>query len=333
MHLGTLLTVLVLISFLCADYLRRRKFKVPKGKFYSSNQTPTIMLTLLTGLKLPPGPTGKPIVGSFFGLHKVLGQNLMYQWREKYMVNALFQQIIEIAQELFEKRGALYSDRPSFPMALLLAWDYSVPIMRYGDWWRRHIRAFQQFFNSRAVSSFEPIKLKARQEILKNLPDTPEKFPEHIRHATGRIIMDNRANPDYSFVSSSLERLKKLKDPLPNEEVVIRNVAGTAYGGGATTSFATLLQAVVASILYPEAQEKVYEELDTVIGDRLPTLADRKNLPYVNAFIYEVLRWRPVVPLGVPHTVLEDDVYGEYFIPRGSIIIADSWYDELNTIF
>lgn len=51
--------------------------------------------------------------------------------------------------------------------------------------------------------------------------------------------------------------------------------------------------------LYPEVQRKAQEELDRVVGtDRLPRLADRPNLPYIEAIIKEVLRWNPVSPLG-----------------------------------
>jgi hypothetical protein len=30
--------------------------------------------------------------------------------------------------------------------------------------------------------------------------------------------------------------------------------------------------------------------------------------------------------LGVPHLNMEDDVYGEYFIPKDSIVISNLWY-------
>jgi len=51
--------------------------------------------------------------------------------------------------------------------------------------------------------------------------------------------------------------------------------------------------------LYPEVQRKAQEELDRVIGKgRLPTIADRPNLPYIEAVIKELLRWNPVAPLG-----------------------------------
>ena len=50
---------------------------------------------------------------------------------------------------------------------------------------------------------------------------------------------------------------------------------------------------------YPEVQNKCQEELDRVIGrSRMPTLADRDNLPYICATVREMLRWRPLLPLG-----------------------------------
>jgi cytochrome P450 len=51
--------------------------------------------------------------------------------------------------------------------------------------------------------------------------------------------------------------------------------------------------------LYPNIQKRAQEEIDRVVGrDRLPTFADRYNLPYLEAIIWEILRWNPVGPLG-----------------------------------
>ena len=59
---------------------------------------------------------------------------------------------------------------------------------------------------------------------------------------------------------------------------------------------------LVACLLHPEAQKKARYEIDAVVGrDRLPAFEDRSRLPFVDAMCKEVLRWRPVVPLGTSH--------------------------------
>ena len=71
----------------------------------------------------------------------------------------------------------------------------------------------------------------------------------------------------------------------------------------------------------PATQQKAQEELAIVVGlSRLPTIDDIVSLPYLQAVVFEVMRWLPVLPLGVPHRALEDDEYGGYFIPAGTIV-------------
>jgi cytochrome P450 len=83
--------------------------------------------------------------------------------------------------------------------------------------------------------------------------------------------------------------------------------------------------------MYPEIQKAAREELDAVVGpDRLPTFEDYESLPYIHAIIMECSRWIPVVPLGVPHRVIKDDYYKEYFIPEGTIVLAVSNMDSID---
>lgn len=63
----------------------------------------------------------------------------------------------------------------------------------------------------------------------------------------------------------------------------------------------------VAILRDPNVQTKAQDELDTVIGrERLPTFEDRPGLPYINAICREILRWRPVVPLGTSNPSLRN---------------------------
>jgi len=37
------------------------------------------------------------------------------------------------------------------------------------------------------------------------------------------------------------------------------------------------------------------------------------------------MRWRPVTPIAVPHSLTQDDVYNGYRLPKGSVIIGNAW--------
>jgi cytochrome P450 len=56
---------------------------------------------------------------------------------------------------------------------------------------------------------------------------------------------------------------------------------------------------VVAVLLRPEVQTMAQKELDAVTRrERLPEFEDRLKLPFVDAICKEVIRWKPVAPLG-----------------------------------
>src|SRR5712672_3356739 len=67
----------------------------------------------------------------------------------------------------------------------------------------------------------------------------------------------------------------------------------------------SILSFVVAVLVRSDIQTRVQEQLGAVTGrERLPTFEDRPRLPFVEAVCKEVLRWRPVTPLGEYHRVL-----------------------------
>ncbi|KAI0050256.1 cytochrome P450 [Auriscalpium vulgare] len=110
------------------------------------------------------------------------------------------------------------------------------------------------------------------------------------------------------------------------EERAIVEALGTLFLAGAGSTTHSLRAFFLMLARYPAIQERAQAELDAVTGGtRLPSFEDRPNLPYVNALCKEVLRWRMVAPSGVPHASMEDDVYEGYFIPKGSMIIANAW--------
>ena len=100
-----------------------------------------------------------------------------------------------------------------------------------------------------------------------------------------------------------------------------------------------MLTLLIACMVHPEAQERARDQIDAVVGrERLPSFEDRSRLPFVDAMCKEVLRWRPLLPLGtvpsfeglkqfidalpwfvaVPHAATEDGIYEGFFIPKGA---------------
>ncbi|KAF7374534.1 O-methylsterigmatocystin oxidoreductase [Mycena sanguinolenta] len=130
-----------------------------------------------------------------------------------------------------------------------------------------------------------------------------------------QLIKEMREAP-FNFVKQNMRDgtdstsvMARLLEENRYDEDAIKDVAGAAYAGGADT-----------------IQKKAQTEIDTVIGtDRLPKFEDRPSLPFVEALYREVMRWKPVVPLGMPHTNTTDDVYNGYFIPKGTTVISNIW--------
>ncbi|KAI0042142.1 cytochrome P450 [Auriscalpium vulgare] len=94
--------------------------------------------------------------------------------------------------------------------------------------------------------------------------------------------------------------------------------------GAISTMFAETFFLMLA--LYPDVQARAQAELDAITGgERLPSFTDRPALPYIEAVCKEILRWKVAVPIGVPHATSEDDIFDGYFIPKGTLVIANAW--------
>ncbi|KAH7194512.1 cytochrome P450, partial [Fusarium oxysporum] len=103
-------------------------------------------------------------------------------------------------------------------------------------------------------------------------------------------------------------------------------ISGTLLEAGSDTTSSTLYAFVQAMLLYPEIQRKAQDEIDKVVGKRMPTMDDEQSLQYVRACMKETLRWMPTTILGaVPHAVTQDDTYNGYLIPKGAGVLNNVW--------
>ncbi|KAJ7937382.1 cytochrome P450 [Mycena leptocephala] len=150
---------------------------------------------------------------------------------------------------------------------------------------------------------------------LNQLVEQPYSFVKHQMAAGTAPI---------SFTSTLLEP----KQLTAEEEFDIKWSSASLYSAGADTTVSAVNAFFLAMALYPAVQAKAQREIDAMVGgDRLPTFADREDLPYVDALVKEVCRYslttrfflsvRVNAPSGVPHRATRDDVYEGHFIPKG----------------
>ncbi|XP_072125186.1 cytochrome P450 2H2-like isoform X2 [Mobula birostris] len=103
-----------------------------------------------------------------------------------------------------------------------------------------------------------------------------------------------------------------------HENNLIYTVADLFAAGMETTS-TTLRWVMLLMMKYPQIQEKVHDEINTVIGSqRFPRTEDRKNLPYTNAVIHEIQRFANILPLNLMHSTTEDLNFKGYFLPKST---------------
>ncbi|KAG6907564.1 hypothetical protein DXG01_008446 [Tephrocybe rancida] len=106
----------------------------------------------------------------------------------------------------------------------------------------------------------------------------------------------------------------------------VKWIATSGFGAGLDVMVACLSQFIMAMALNPKAQSQAQKEIDEVIGhDRFPEFSDRESLPYMECIFKETLRWGTPAPLSVPHRLVQDDIYNDYLLPKGTICIGNIW--------
>jgi cytochrome P450 len=143
--------------------------------------------------------------------------------------------------------------------------------------------------------------------FLMDLPEwlSPAKAWERQRSRTESKwfqVMQNQVREDSAVNSAKPSWMKMFLDApkLFNFSSDMEGAYAVGMHGiaGALTIAAPMQAFCLAMCHYPEYLPMLQEELDRVCPDRLPTNADKPELPFLRAVIRECMRWRPPVPTG-----------------------------------
>ncbi|KAI9457534.1 cytochrome P450 [Russula earlei] len=352
------------------------------------------------GIPYPPGPPPLPLIGNLFDIPKEFAWLQFSALAKKYgdvISFRVFGQVIVVlntskaTKELFEKRGEIYSDRPTVPFHEMMEWQWNVPLARYTDYWRQARKLLDRGLRPGAIAAYRPLQETKARVLLTQLLENSNEWEAHLGYLLGTLIMGmgygyevqgpNDRKIDVArkvarlgadtvlpgaLLVNDLPFLRYIPEWLPwfsykplaryghdiGQEVLHAPMAfvkegildgtaqpslaleglqeienlGVAERKQAEEVLAGALGTMYAGLLHPDIQKMAQQELDAVTKrERLPTFEDRPALPFVDAICKEVLRWRPVVPLAIPHSTTKDDVYEGFFIPKGTMVFGNVW--------
>ncbi|KAF8178132.1 cytochrome P450 [Mycena galopus ATCC 62051] len=182
--------------------------------------------------------------------------------------------------------------------------------------------------------------------FLVDLVPTLRNFPLLSHHKAGRegyAKIQRLINRPFQYVQKQIENgtarpsltldcienyssLNEMAVSDEEKDHTIRWAAGCMYAAGGESTYATIMNFILACVHFPEVLKKAQAEVDSVVGvGRLPTLQDRPSLPYIEATVKEALRWRPALPVSIAREADKADVYNGYFIPEKSLIVPNVW--------
>ncbi|KAI0313067.1 cytochrome P450 [Amylostereum chailletii] len=148
---------------------------------------------------LPPGPKPIPLMGNIFDMPTSCEWETFSRWGQIYgelvYVTIFGRRMVilntaEVANDLLEKRSAIYSDRPNFPLVDLAGHStFNFGFMPYGKRWQlcRHLFASQ--FGRTTANVVESCQFAA-SSLLQNLLRDPGDLVNHLRLHSGQLILD-----------------------------------------------------------------------------------------------------------------------------------------------
>ncbi len=138
-----------------------------------------------------------------------------------------------------------------------------------------------------------------------------------------RLIAERRANPADTgdLLSMLLHATDTEGDGLGMSDQQLRDEAITLFIAGHETTANALTWTWLLLARHPQAETRLHEEVDRVLGDRLPVMDDLPALPFARAIIAESMRLYPPAYI-VGRRALQPYHVGGYDFPARTIFLA-----------
>lgn len=148
---------------------------------------------------LPPGPPSDPIIGHFRIAPTERAELRYEQWSRETKSDVIYLNIIgqsivvlnsaKSAVDLMDKRGSIYSDRPSFDFLLESGWADNIGFLSTGPQFRRHRKIFQNAFSPANIVQYCGKQETLAQLLLGQIVQRPEHWRDSVKRYSASLIL------------------------------------------------------------------------------------------------------------------------------------------------
>jgi len=164
--------------------------------------------------------------------------------------------------------------------------------------------------------------------------DLLDKFFEEMKSIVDKHIDEAEEKFRNGFdgedvISEYLRGMKEHEnDPdSPFWKGALRQNVNDLFGAGSDTVFNMLRWTVFLMARYPELVREMRDQIDTVTSKgEMVSLARKAELPLIEAFTTEALRYSSMIILNVQRAAAENTEINGYFIPKGTIVQVVNLY-------
>ena len=147
-----------------------------------------------------------------------------------------------------------------------------------------------------------------------------ERWRSYITSALESIVDVDEEDSFYKILMKELENDAENLSKKKIAESLLAIVRDFFFAGTDTTA-TTLQWFFILMANHQDVQKQIRDEMDQVVGlKRHPSLEDKPNLPLLEATLLELLRFRTLAPLAVPHSTLKDTYLNGMFIPANTVV-------------
>ncbi|CAG2110725.1 unnamed protein product, partial [Medioppia subpectinata] len=145
-----------------------------------------------------------------------------------------------------------------------------------------------------------PLSLRIVRDKVKAVTDIiRSEYETHVK------TIDKNNNRDY--LDAFICEMQKFGND--QDDDMLEGNSFLLIGAAGSTVLQTLEWSLLILATNPQIQQQIHKEIDEVVGkERSPKTSDKNQMPFLQAFMYEVWRFRTLLPINLPRCASKDMV-------------------------